>query len=286
MKSINNRKKNNLKVFASLAILFLLLLIVLSGLLKEKDKKYKNLDNKIGLIATDGVALLSISNERKMINFLSLEKEVEVWLPGEGVWEKNNKVAKMLLADNKNKMAKDMFWYNFGFFTDKIIFLESVNDWKNDSLLLNNLGFIEWVKYKISYDKMFLKKEQIRGALTDNEILLGEIMVRDFSESSINNEELRISIFNNTNETGLATFIGKRFEWSGFSVISTDNNNEKVESCLAIYGDKVEESFSWNMIKNIFYCDTRYDQNLNEGELELYFGDNLPSVINYSSYFK
>ena len=168
----------------------------------------------------------------------------------------------------------------------KIIFLESVNDWKNDSLLLNNLGFIEWVKYKISYDKMFLKKEQIRGALTDNEILLGEIMVRDFSESSINNEELRISIFNNTNETGLATFIGKRFEWSGFSVISTDNNNEKVESCLAIYGDKVEESFSWNMIKNIFYCDTRYDQNLNEGELELYFGDNLPSVINYSSYFK
>ena len=286
MKSINNRKKNNLKVFASLAILFLLLLIVLSGLLKEKDKKYKNLDNKIGLIATDGVALLSISNERKMINFLSLEKEVEVWLPGEGVWEKNNKVAKMLLADNKNKMAKDMFWYNFGFFTDKIIFLESVNDWKNDSLLLNHLGFIEWVKYKISYDKMFLKKEQIRGALTDNEILLGEIMVRDFSESSINNEELRISIFNNTNETGLATFIGKRFEWSGFSVISTDNNNEKVESCLAIYGDKVEESFSWNMIKNIFSCDTRYDQNLNEGELELYFGDNLPSVINYSSYFK
>ncbi len=286
MKSINSHKKNNLKVLASLAILFLLLLIVLSGLLKEKDKKYKNLDNKIGLIATDGVALLSISNERKMINFLSLEKEVEVWLPGEGVWEKNNKVAKMLLADNKNKMAKDMFWYNFGFFTDKIIFLESVNDWKNDSLLLNNLGFIEWVKYKISYDKMFLKKEQIRGALTDNEILLGEIMVRDFSESSINNEELRISIFNNTNETGLATFIGKRFEWSGFSVISTDNNNEKVESCLAIYGDKVEESFSWNMIKNIFYCDTRYDQNLNEGELELYFGDNLPSVINYSSYFK
>lgn len=286
MKSINSHKKNNLKVLASLAILFLLLLIVLSGLLKEKDKKYKNLDNKIGLIATDGVALLSISNERKMINFLSLEKEVEVWLPGEGVWEKNNKVAKMLLADNKNKMAKDMFWYNFGFFTDKIIFLESVNDWKNDSLLLNNLGFIEWVKYKISYDKMFLKKEQIRGVLTDNEILLGEIMVRDFSESSINNEELRISIFNNTNETGLATFIGKRFEWSGFSVISTDNNNEKVESCLAIYGDKVEESFSWNMIKNIFYCDTRYDQNLNEGELELYFGDNLPSVINYSSYFK
>lgn len=286
MKSINSHKKNNLKVLASLAILFLLLLIVLSGLLKEKDKKYKNLDNKIGLIATDGVALLSISNERKMINFLSLEKEVEVWLPGEGVWEKNNKVAKMLLVDNKNKMAKDMFWYNFGFFTDKIIFLESVNDWKNDSLLLNNLGFIEWVKYKISYDKMFLKKEQIRGALTDNEILLGEIMVRDFSESSINNEELRISIFNNTNETGLATFIGKRFEWSGFSVISTDNNNEKVESCLAIYGDKVEESFSWNMIKNIFYCDTRYDQNLNEGELELYFGDNLPSVINYSSYFK
>lgn len=286
MKSINSHKKNNLKVLASLAILFLLLLIVLSGLLKEKDKKYKNLDNKIGLIATDGVALLSISSERKMINFLSLEKEVEVWLPGEGVWEKNNKVAKMLLADNKNKMAKDMFWYNFGFFTDKIIFLESVNDWKNDSLLLNNLGFIEWVKYKISYDKMFLKKEQIRGALTDNEILLGEIMVRDFSESSINNEELRISIFNNTNETGLATFIGKRFEWSGFSVISTDNNNEKVESCLAIYGDKVEESFSWNMIKNIFYCDTRYDQNLNEGELELYFGDNLPSVINYSSYFK
>jgi hypothetical protein len=133
---------------------------------------------------------------------------------------------------------------------------------------------------------MLLKQEKINGSLGENELFLDEIMVRDFSESRINNEELRLSIFNNTSEGGLAGFITKRLEWSGFSVVSTDNNEEKVNKCLMIYGNKTDLNYGWEMINKIFDCDKKKDVTLNENELELYFGDSLASMIKYSSYLK
>jgi hypothetical protein len=249
-------------------------------------EKSRNLDYKLGIIAKDGIALVSISNERKMINELNLGGEVDVWIPNGMSWYNNTKVKNILEQEKKLDLAKDMFWYNFGFFPDKVLVLNSVSQWKSDSVLIKNLGIFNWLKYKINYGKMLLKQEKIDGTLGENELFLDEIMVRDFSESRINNEELRLSIFNNTNESGLASFMAKRFEWSGFSVVSTDNNNEKVDKCLIVYGNKTDLNYGWIMVNKIFDCDKKKDETLNENELELYFGDNLASVIKYSSYLK
>lgn len=285
MKNVKTKKILNLKLFLGLALLLFLAILILVGFLKKRDKN-ENLDYKLGIIASDGIALVSISNERKMINVLNLGPEVDVWIPDGMSWYNSTKVKNILEQEKKADLMKDVFWYNFGFLTDKILVLNSVNDWKKDSVLVDNLGFLGWLKYRINYDKMLLKEEKIDGSLDQNELFLSEIMVRDFSESRLNNEDLRLSIFNNTSESGLASFMTKRLEWSGFSVISADNNEGKIDKCLIVYGDKVDLNYGWKMINKIFDCDKRYDQTLNENELELYFGDNLASMIKYSSYLK
>lgn len=268
-----------------LLILFSLLFLVLLSFIIHRDKD-KKLDYKLGILANDGIALVSISKERKMINVLNLDKETEVWIPGGMSWYKNTKVKNILEQENKISLTKDVFWYNFGFFTDKVLFLDSVNNWKNDYTLIKNLGLFNWIGYKFNYGKMLLNPEKIIGKLDENEIVLDEIMVRDFSESKLNNEELRLSVFNSTSQNGMAAFISKRLEWSGFSVISADNNDEKIDKCLIVYGNKTDLSYGFRMINKIFDCDKKYNENLNENELELYFGDNLASMIKYSSYFK
>jgi len=265
--------------------LLVLTVLILIGFLKKIDRN-ENLDYKLGIIANDGIVLVSISNERKMINVLNLGTEVDVWVSQGMSWHNNTKVKNILEQEKKTDLAKDIFWYNFGFVTDKILFLNSIEDWKKNSTLIDYLGFFNWLKYKINYDRMLLKPEKIDGKLMENNLFLDEIMMRDFSESKLNNEELRLSIFNNTNESGLANFMTKRLEWSGFSVVSADNNEEKIDKCLMIYGDKVETTYGWKMINEIFDCDKKYDFTLNENELELYFGDNLASVIKYSTYIK
>lgn len=285
MKNIKMKKQKNFKLIFGVVLLLALAVMILVGFLKKMDKNEK-LDYKLGIIANYGITLVSISNERKMINVLNLGAEVDVWIPQGMAWNNNIKIKNILEREKKTDLAKNIFWYNFGFVTDKILFLNSVEDWKENSTLIDNLGFFNWIKYKINYDRMLLKPEKIDGKLTENNLFLDGIMMRDFSESRLNNEELRLSIFNNTSESGLANFMTKRLEWSGFSVVSTDNNEEKINKCLMVYGDKVETTYGWKMISEIFDCDKKYDSTLNENELELYFGDNLASMIKYSSYIK
>lgn len=273
----------NVKVLIGILLLFFLGLIIFFGFWSRKEKD-ENLDYKLGIIADDGLTLVSISSERKMVNELIVGKEVKVWIPNGMAWYNNTKIKNILVQEKKMNLAKNVFWYNFGFWPDKILFLSSVDQWRDDGVLVKNLGFINWLKYKSSYRKMLLKSENLKGDLSGNELFLDEIMVRDFSESRLNNEELRLSVFNNTSENGLAAFMTKRLEWTGFSVVSTDNNNEKVDKCLIIYGDKTDLNYGWKMINKIFDCDKRKDDNLNENELQLYFGDNLASMIKYSSY--
>jgi LytR cell envelope-related transcriptional attenuator len=285
MKSVKSKKIKKIKLFLVILGILFFGLIIFWFLIRVKNKN-QSLDYKLGIIASDGIALVSISNERKMINELKLGEEVDVWIPNGMSWYSNNKIKNILKQEKKLDLAKSMFWYNFGFFPDKILVLDSVDKWRKDSLLISNLGFLDWLKYKKNYGKMLLKQEKIAENLGENELFLSEILVRDFSESKINNEELRISIFNNTDEDGLASFIAKRLEWSGFSVVSTDNNSEEVDKCLMVYGNKTDLNYGWIVINKIFDCDTKKDETLSDNELELYFGDKFSSMIEYPSYFK
>lgn len=280
-KKNNNYKKINL-VLIILSSLFILVLVV-KGIFGV-NKTNNGLDFKFGVINKDGLELVSISNERKMINDLIVNGEVKVWSANEGKWIESRDLWNM--SKNDDKVLKNIFWYNFGFNADKILVFEEKEQWKNDFNLVKIIGVKNWIKYRLNSDQMLFKKENIDKNLKEKESFLDEVMSRDFADSKLVNEETRLSVFNTTSEEGLANFISKRLEWSGFLVIGSSTSEEKVDKCLILYGDEVEASFGWQVINKVFDCEKKYDGGLNKGEMELYFGDNFAAMIKYSEYIK
>ncbi|MDD4937733.1 MAG: hypothetical protein PHX34_01820 [Candidatus Shapirobacteria bacterium] len=252
-----------------------LLLVLLVVILKVKKTATGEGDFKLAILATDGVALVSISPERKMINTLKLKDDAKLWIPGGLGWYRNVVIRGLLKQEKKMDEADDLFFYNFGFRADKILVLNKIDDWKNKY----------WFRYRLNSPKMLLKEEIISGDINKEENLLDEVMVRDFSETNLVKEDLKLSIFNLTNINGLANFMARRFEWLGFSVVSTESLiGMEVDSCLIKYGSEVDKSLGWKTINKIVNCKQEYDENLNKGEIEFYFSDNFSSMIKYPSY--
>jgi len=117
--------------------------------------------------------------------------------------------------------------------------------------------------------------------------LLKEIMPRDFADNRLLREEIKLTVFNSGQSSGMAGFMAKVLEWSGFSVVGIDNYTGEIGSCQVKYGEGVEGSEGFKMIKKIFNsCEYMADQSVNEKEMELYFGDNYSRMLNYQSYVR
>jgi len=252
-----------------------LFLIFWGGFFLIKKTSIKGDDFKLAILADDGVALVSISPERKMINTLRLKDDARLWIPGGLGWYRNVVIKGLLKQEKKMDLVDELFFYNFGFKADRILVLDKIDDWK----------IKYWFKYRLNSSKMLLKEELINGDIAAEENLLDEVMVRDFSETNLAKEDLKLSVFNLTNINGLANFMARRFEWLGFSVTSTESLVDmEVDSCLIKYGSEVDKSLGWKTINELITCKKEYDENLNKGEIEFYFGDNFSSVIKYPSY--
>ena len=133
---------------------------------------------------------------------------------------------------------------------------------------------------------MLFKEEILDRDIKDEENLLDELMIRDFAETNVVNEDLKLSVFNLTNINGLANFMTRRWEWMGFSVMSVESlMTSETEDCLIKYKLDVNKSLGWRMINDLMKnCQNEYDENLNEGEIEFYFGEGFSSMIKYPSY--
>ena len=272
MRKIKNKK---VSVYLGLGILFLLLfLLILSFVFKNKKD---GVDFKIGIIADDGVALVSISPERKMMNILKVDSESKIWIPEGLGWYRNMTVKKILKDEKKMGLANDIFFYNFGFKADRVVVLKNIDDWKNKF----------WLRYRLNYNQLLMKEELVSGDFREQKNIFDELMVRDFSESALFEEELLLSVFNTSEINALASFMSRRLEWLGFSVMTTETLiDEDIGLCLIKYGDGVKESLGWKMIEDLFdKCNYEYDYNLNSEEIELYFGEEFSSMIKYPSYY-
>lgn len=275
MKKYRIPKKNKNKIIIGCFLLLLILVLVLLSLW-IKDNSSNGSDFKLGVLGNDGIAIVSFSKDRKMINILTLDPEVKVWIPGGLGWYRNAILKKVLSQEGKINTFDDLLFYNFGFRPDKIIVVNKTSDWKRKY----------WLKYRLLAGRMLIKEEFLDRNLDLEEDLLDEIMVRDFSETDIVRDDLKVSLFNLGNVGGLATFVSKRLEWSGFSVVSIENiEDEILDKCLIKYASGIEKTVSWKSLNKIFEsCDKREECNLNDGEVEIYFDDNFSSVIKYPSY--
>jgi hypothetical protein len=267
-------KKNKGIILGIMVLVFFLILIIISLINKNQEN---GSDFKIGILADDGIAMVSISQQRNMINILKLDPESQIWIPGGMGWYRNIATKKVLQQEKKTNLMGDILFYNFGFIPDKIVVLNKVDDWKTKF----------WWRFILDGNQMLTKEETMKNDTDQNDDFLDEVMVRDFSETKVVNEDLKLSIINLTNEDGLATFMTNRFERLGFSVISMGNDNGGgTNKCQVIYGPKVKETFSWKVIDKLINCPKNQDLNLNDDEVELYFDDSFSTMIKYPSYKK
>jgi hypothetical protein len=131
------------------------ILILVVGLVFFLNKKsIKGEDYKIAILADDGVAMVSFSPERKMINILKLDRKSKLWIPGGLGWYRNEVVKGLLTQEKQLNKVDDLFFYNFGFKADKILILSKIDDWKNKRV--NSPGGIN-----VKYNKIIL---EIRNA--------------------------------------------------------------------------------------------------------------------------
>ncbi len=265
-----------------LLVLAILLVLAVFVFYVRSDLKKGNNDYKIALVSNNKLEMISISPERKMINVLRVDGNVPVWIPNGPGWYRINQMEKILNRNSKN--TKDLFFYNFGFVPDREIFSENENAWKNASELIGDLGLVNWISFKFNQDSMLLKDEEIKDDLNKSATVLDELMPRDFSDNRVLNDDLSLSVFNATGESGLANFIGKRLEWAGYSIVSSDSTSDKIDGCAINYGPKSDLNYAFKLLDKVFDCKKNYDDNLNENEAELYFGENYVSMVKYSSY--
>jgi hypothetical protein len=267
--------KKNRKILFGVLVLIILLGLIIVSLVYQRDEQGS--DFKIGILADNGVGLVSISKERKMINVLKIDPEAKLWIPGGLGWYRNITVKKILQQERKTDLLGDILFYNFGFKADKLLFLKNVEDWKNKL----------WWKLIFNNNSYLTKEEFLDKDVDKSDDFLDEVMIRDFSETKVVNEDLKLSIINATEIDGLANFMTKRFERLGFSIISVGSNNgEGIGECMVLYGKGVNKTFSWKLIDKLVSCSKKEDLGLNENEIEIYFDDNFSSMIKYPSYNK
>jgi hypothetical protein len=257
-------------IFGLLLLCFLLLSVIFAA----KTKGKKGDDYRIGIFADDWIAMVSISKSRNMINFLKLNPESKVWIPQGMGWYRSEVVKKILSQEGKKNLYKDLLFYNFGFAADKVVILKKVDGWRSKFWWRVNLG------------NLISKSEKLEGDSDIESDLLNGMMLRDFSESKVFNEDLKVSVINTSQENGLAAFIANNLERLGFSVVFVSNGEKRENgNCSILYGGKVEESYSWVLLRDLFSnCEIISDLSLNTGEIEFYFGDEFASMIKYSSY--
>jgi len=200
-------------------------------------------------------------------------------------WYRADKIKKLLDQENKRDLAGEIFYYNLGFLADKVLFLDDFS-WDKVRLLWSNMGWRSWLNYTYRRDQMIFKEETIKGALADEILFLSEVTVRDFADSRLLNEELRLIIFNTTKNEGLAGFMAERLSWAGFSVMGVGGAEGQVGKCRLSYGLDADKSYGWQVLNSLFDCEQVKDVALADFEVEFYIGEALAEMINYSGYVR
>ena len=133
---------------------------------------------------------------------------------------------------------------------------------------------------------MMVKQETIAMDLTKEIDFLSRIIQRDFADSRILSEDLRLTVYNVGQSQGLAGFMSRILEWCGFEVVGVDNYAGEIgDSCLVSYGERVEKTYSFRVIKGQFGgCRFQKNQELDGAAVELYFGESYSQMLNYPSY--
>lgn len=263
----------------------MIILLLLLGYWWKNDTRGNN-DFKMVFLSEKGILMRSVSWERKMVNEMEIEGDVSVWVPKGMGWYQSNKIGRLLTQENKTEIAAKVVFYNFGFVPDVVIYGEGEEDWLSNWEILRSWGLKNVAKYWYLRSRMMIKKETIKGDLLDQADNMGEIVQRDLADSRLLKEDLRITVYNQGQSSGLAGFVARALEWSGLTVVGVDNYDGKVEGdCWINFGSQIKGTIGLKIIKSEFdECRLSEDEKLNSNEVELYLSDGYSQMLNYASY--
>jgi hypothetical protein len=262
----------------------IIILVLIAGLILKKG--WRKNDFKLGVVTPDRVALLSISPSRGMINLMTIAPEVEVWLPEGMGWYPSNKIKKIYENDGNTELLKKMFYYNFGFYPEKIAFFVDVEEWRSWGLV-KYLGVVDWVRYLFQQDNWLYKTEVIGRSLELEKEKMDEILPRDFADGELQSGEVKVSVVNGTSENGLGSFVADRLNWMGFNVVTVESEGNK-ENCEIMVKTTVNELTKkyTDLLAQMYKCSLVSNASLLPDEAVLYLGQNYASMIKYSNYKK
>jgi len=246
-----------------------------------------NQDLRIAYIDDGGIVLKSISNQRRMVNIARVNADVSVWIPGGLGWYEAGKIKKLLEQENKRTLGKDIMFFNFGFNPNIVKYSseESAQDWWQMGKVW---GWGNFFKYSLKGNGgLMTKEERITGQLAAERDFLTTIMQRDFADSQVIEEGIKASVYNRGNANGLAGTVARNLEWAGLTVYGVESVNQEngSDKCQLIFGDKVKETKTGELLKSVFPgCIETTDPLLTDKEVELYLTDKYAEMINYQSY--
>lgn len=237
----------------------------------------------MGIISPSGVAILSISPERGMVNLLETEGEVALWLPEGMGWYPSNKMKK-IADDRKDDLMQKMFFYNFGFQPEKVAYVADIEEWRNWSLV-KYLGIVDWLRYKFQEENWLYKKETLGRSLLSEKELLDEVLPRDFADSELLKGELKVTVFNSSGENGLGSFMADRLNWMGFNVVGVESETVKdnCELAISVNAEDLMKKYT-DLLAKTYKCSRVSNNTLLVNELLLYLGRSYASMVKYDSY--
>lgn len=239
---------------------------------------FSDKDMKLGLLTERGIGVVSISKERRMINELTVSPETMVWVPKGMGWYRSDRILKLLRQENKTGLANDLFFYNFGLVPDVVLSLDNDDSWENSWQFIGKWGIQNWLRFKWQEGQMRYKQETQKSDFD-------EILPRDFSDSSMAKEDLKVSIYNASENMGLASFMAKVLEWSGLTVVGVENYPIKIETCKVVISNenKLSPGISF-LIERMKECTLEKSAELSADNVEIYFGEKFAQMLNYQSF--
>lgn len=244
-------------------------------------------DVRIGIIADNGLALINLSSKRKIINYLTVDPEVEVWIPRGLGWYRAGRVKKIMETEKKQELANELFFYNFGFFPEKVIRLSNKENTNSNRFWMKELGGLGFVRWWFGRDSYMTKREEIKRSLVGEGAILDEIMMRDFADTRLIESEFRLSVVNGSEVQGLANFLSQKLGWEGYTINSIENIEKVSEKCIVnINNSKKNDILLMELKKILSQCDFRIIEDLGTNEVEIILGEGYGQMLNYNNYIR
>lgn len=276
-----------MKRYRIVAVVFGLLLLSGLGIKFFRGGERLGSDVRVLCLSDKSLELVSVSEERNMINKLKVASGVRLWIPEGLGWYEVDKIGRLLKQEKREDLLPFMAFYNFGFWPDSYVLNEGEGDCLSVRQLSKVMSWWEIIKFRFSQDSYLVKEKEI-DKLEENDYELREELRRDFSETSILNNKIRVGIFNQSDEPGLAAFVGDRLDWAGVDVVSIENSEEELlADCVIRVGSLgTMENGMGQLLRKLWSCREEEKKEILGEEMEIYLNKGWAEVIKYSSYVR